>query len=100
VLVALDRVAMEHASGFGTQTVPPGCHVRDDRNEEVIHPLKGRGRAVNDGVDVPVEEFFRAIGGPRSAAGPAPEPFPPPENVLAIERRAVFALQPADQRKP
>jgi mannose-6-phosphate isomerase-like protein (cupin superfamily) len=57
VLVAPDRIAMEHPIGFGTQTVPPGCHVREhshDRNEEVIHVLKGRGRAVIDGADVPM----------------------------------------------
>ena len=46
VLVAPDRVAMEHPIGLGTQTVPPGCHVREhshDRNEEVIYVLRGRG---------------------------------------------------------
>jgi hypothetical protein len=48
---------MEHPIGFGTQTVPPGYHVREhshDCNEEVIHVLKGRGRAVIDGADVPM----------------------------------------------
>ncbi len=57
VIVAPGRVAMEHPIGFGTQTVPPGCHVREhahDRNEEIIHVLKGKGRAVVDGKDVPM----------------------------------------------
>jgi mannose-6-phosphate isomerase-like protein (cupin superfamily) len=138
VLVAPDRVAMDHPIGFGTQTVPPGCHVREhshDRNEEVIFVLKGRGRAVIDGVDVPMvagttlflgksrrhmlinegdediawiwllvpnglEDFFRAIGRPRSEGEAAPEPFARPQDVLEIERRTVFAPQPADQRQP
>ena len=138
VLVAPDRVAMEHPIGLGTQTVPPGCHVREhshDRNEEVIYVLRGGGRAVVDGVDVPMvpgaalffgknrrhmlindgdediafvwllvpnglEDFFRAIGRPRAEGEATPAPFPRPENVLEIERRTVFALQPADQRQP
>ncbi len=44
---------MEHPIGLGTQTIPPGCHVREhlhDRNEEVLFFLSGRGRAVLDGV--------------------------------------------------
>lgn len=52
VLVAPDRVAMEHPLGLGTQTVPPGSYVREhshDRNEEVLYFLRGRGRAVLDG---------------------------------------------------
>jgi mannose-6-phosphate isomerase-like protein (cupin superfamily) len=138
ILVAPDRVAMEHPIGFGTQTVPPGCHVREhshDRNEEVIYVLKGRGRAVIDGVDVPMapgttlflgknrrhmlinegdediawiwllvpnglEDFFRAIGRPRSEGEAPPTPFPRPPDVLEIERRTVFAPQPADPRQP
>jgi mannose-6-phosphate isomerase-like protein (cupin superfamily) len=138
VLVAPDRVAMEHPIGLGTQVVPPGCHVREhshDRNEEVIYVLRGRGRAVVEGVDVPMvpgaalffgknrrhmlindedediafiwllvpnglENFFRAIGRPRAEGEATPAPFPRPENVLEIERRTVFAPQPADQRKP
>jgi mannose-6-phosphate isomerase-like protein (cupin superfamily) len=57
VIVAPGSVAMEHPIGLGTQVVPPGCHVREhahDRNEEVIHVLRGTGRAVIDGVDVPL----------------------------------------------
>ena len=38
-----------------TQTVPPGCHVREhahDRVEELIFVLAGTGRAVLDGENV------------------------------------------------
>ncbi len=56
--VALDpsKVRMDNPLAFGTQTVPPGSHVREhshDRHEEVIYFLKGKGRAVLDGKDVP-----------------------------------------------
>lgn len=54
VRVAPDRVAMEHPLALGTQTVPPGCHVREhahDRNEEVIHVIAGNGKAVVEGVE-------------------------------------------------
>ncbi|MGD9510225.1 MAG: cupin domain-containing protein [Geminicoccaceae bacterium] len=136
VLVAPGRVAMETPFGFGTQTVPPGCHVREhrhDRNDEVIHVLDGHGRAVIDGADFPLrpgttlfigrnrphmlindgeadirwiwllvpnglEDFFAAIGRPRSPGDAAPPPFPRPANVLEIERRAGFAPPPAEPR--
>ncbi|MBS7536184.1 cupin domain-containing protein [Ancylobacter sonchi] len=57
VMFAPDLVAMEQPLGFGTQTVPPGGHVRDyahDRSEEIIFVLHGRGRAVIDGVEHPM----------------------------------------------
>lgn len=57
VLVAPGRVPMDTPLGFGTQTVPPGCHVREHRHErsdEVIHVLNGHGRAVIDGADFPL----------------------------------------------
>ncbi len=38
-----------------------------------------------------LEDFFQAIGRPRRAGTPAPEPFPRPENVAEIERETVFA---------
>ena len=133
VLVAPGRVPMDTPFGFGTQTVPPGCHVREhrhERNDEVIYVLHGHGRAVIDGADVPLvpgttlfvgrnrrhmlindgaadiswiwllvpnglEDFFAAIGRPRSAGEAAPPPFPRPADVAAIERRAGFAPPPA-----
>ncbi|MBS7546136.1 cupin domain-containing protein [Ancylobacter oerskovii] len=57
VIFAPDEVAMEHPLGFGTQTVPPGGHVREhahDRSEEIIFVLHGRGRAVIDGAEHPM----------------------------------------------
>jgi len=33
-----------------------------------------------------LEDFFKAIGRPRTSGDPAPEPFARPENVVAIER--------------
>ncbi|MBS7538269.1 cupin domain-containing protein [Ancylobacter lacus] len=54
VIFAPHVVPMEHPIGFGTQTVPPGGYVREhahDRNEEVIFVVRGKGRAVIDGVN-------------------------------------------------
>jgi quercetin dioxygenase-like cupin family protein len=125
----------ELGTGFsmGTQTVAPGCMVREhthDRHEEVIHLTAGHGFARIDGEDIPIvpgstvflprnrkhgfvnagtepmtfvwflapgglEDFFAAIGRPREAGQPAPEPFPRPADVAEIERRTVFGW--ADQ---
>lgn len=55
VIFAPTVVAMEHPMAMGTQTVPPGCHVREhahDRNEEVIYFLRGKGKAVVEGEDI------------------------------------------------
>lgn len=52
VLMSPALVGMETKFGFGRQTVAPGGHVREhahDRNEELIHVVAGRGRAVIDG---------------------------------------------------
>lgn len=57
VLVAPDLVKMDSRFGFGTQTLPPGCHIREhahDRVEELIHVVSGTGRAVLDGENVPM----------------------------------------------
>lgn len=37
-----------------------------------------------------LEDFFAAIGRERKAGEPAPEPFPRPADVEAIEKRTVF----------
>ncbi|GLK72150.1 cupin domain-containing protein [Ancylobacter dichloromethanicus] len=53
VIFSPDMVPMEFPIGFGTQTVPPGGYVREhahDRNEEVIFVIRGKGRAVVEGV--------------------------------------------------
>lgn len=42
-----------------------------------------------------LDEFFAAIGRPRQPGEPAPEPFPRPADVAAIEARTVFGW--ADQ---
>jgi quercetin dioxygenase-like cupin family protein len=132
VHVAPGKVRMETKFGFGTQTVAPGCYVREhshDRNEELIHCVSGSGTAVldgekhrmtpgtsiflgrnrvhmfiNDGAEdlkflwllLPngLEDFFAAIGRPRTPGEKAPAPFPRPADVLAIERRTVFAPPP------
>ena len=57
VLLSPAQAAMENPIGFGTQTVPPGGHVREhahDRNEEVIYVLRGAGTAVIDGEKHPM----------------------------------------------
>ena len=33
-----------------------------------------------------IEDFFAAIGRPRSAGEPTPAPFPRPDDIVAIER--------------
>ena len=38
-----------------------------------------------------LEDFFQAIGRPRTPGEPAPTPFPRPENVEEIERATVYA---------
>jgi mannose-6-phosphate isomerase-like protein (cupin superfamily) len=48
VLLAPDIVRMAQPFGLGTQTVAPGCYVREhlhDKNEEVIVVLSGSGEA-------------------------------------------------------
>ena len=58
IKVAPRNVRMENKFGLGTQTVAPGSYIREhahDRNEELIYCLSGRGRAVIDGVDHPMQ---------------------------------------------
>ena len=72
VLVGPGRVPMDTPFGFGTQTVPPGCHVREhrhERNDEVIYVLHGHGRAVIDGADVPLMPIPPAL--PDDARSPS-----------------------------
>lgn len=54
VHLAPKLVDMDNPIALGTQTVAPGCYVREhahDRHEEVVHCLAGHGCAVIDGVD-------------------------------------------------
>ena len=41
-----------------------------------------------------LENFFKAIGRPRTAGAPAPGPFARPENVTAIERASGMTYTP------
>lgn len=113
---------------LGTQTVAPGCFIREHThsdNEEVIFVVDGKGVARIDGVDHPIkkgscvyigrnrlhhflnpnpepmtflvlmmpgglDDFFAAIGRPRTPGEPAPQPFPRPQNIAEIEARTVF----------
>ncbi len=87
-------------SGTGTAVIEgehhalrPGVTIFVGRNR--------RHKFINDGTEplhwmwliVPngLEDFFAAIGRPRTADGPDPTPFPRPAHVLEIERRTVFA---------
>lgn len=57
VRVAPTMIAMERPVGLGTQTVPPGSHVREHahpHNEEVLHFISGLGHAVIEGRDYPL----------------------------------------------
>lgn len=47
-----------------------------------------------------LEDFFAAIGRPRSPGEPAPDPFPRPADVAEIERRTVFGWADQAPRPP
>jgi quercetin dioxygenase-like cupin family protein len=52
VRVAPHLVAMNTPFGLGTQTVPPGCYVREHahpEHDEVLHFISGRGKAIIEG---------------------------------------------------
>jgi quercetin dioxygenase-like cupin family protein len=52
VRIAPHLVAMNKPFSLGTQTVPPGCYVREHahpEHDEVLHFISGRGKAVIDG---------------------------------------------------
>lgn len=52
VRIAPHLVPMHRPFALGTQTVPPGCHVREHthpENEEALHFIAGTGRAVVNG---------------------------------------------------
>ena len=51
-------IASHHKFAMGTQTVAPGCFIREhthDRNEEIIFVVSGRGFAKLDGQELPLE---------------------------------------------
>jgi quercetin dioxygenase-like cupin family protein len=54
VRVAPHRVAMQSPFALGTQTVPPGCYVREHlhpHHDEVLHFISGKGKAVIEGAE-------------------------------------------------
>jgi quercetin dioxygenase-like cupin family protein len=73
----------ELGTGFsmGTQTVAPGCAVREhthDRHDEVIHVTAGRGLARIEGEDTPIEPGSTVYLGRNRRHGfvnPGPEPM-------------------------
>ncbi len=73
-------VRSENRFAMGTQTVAPGCHIREhthDRHEEVIHLTAGRGFARIDGEDIPMEAGSTVFIGRDRKHGfvnPAPTP--------------------------
>ena len=63
-------------------------------NEDPERPLKFTWTYLPPGLD----QFFAAIGRPRVAGEPAPEPFDRPTDVLTIEKQTGFG--PAIDRQP
>ncbi len=58
VRVAPHQVAMQSPFALGTQTVPPGCYVREHlhpHHDEVLHLISGGGKAVLDGEERRIE---------------------------------------------
>lgn len=113
--VAPGGYVREHAHDRNEELihVVAGCgHAVIDGEAHPMQPgtsiFLGRNRMhmfVNDGEDDLVftwlilpnglEDFFAQIGRPRIEGEAAPAPFPRPADVLAIERRTVFAPPPA-----
>ena len=93
---------------MGFQTIAPKSRIREHSHGDQIELqicFRGRGWVVVDGVSHPLlnegpdelvmlwlvsplglEDFFKAIGRPRTPGEPAPAPFARPENVVATER--------------
>src|SRR5690349_16959424 len=68
VSIRIEPKLLQMARPFavGTQTVAPGCHVREHvhpDNDEVIHFLSGRGSMKVDGVEYRVEPGMTAFLG-------------------------------------
>jgi quercetin dioxygenase-like cupin family protein len=95
---------MGHAViGGETHAMRPGTTFFLGRNR--VHMFVNDGRVPLEFVWLllpnGLETFFAEIGRPRSAGEAEPDPFPRPDDVLAIERRTVFAPPPpGGGRKP
>lgn len=112
------RVRSVNRFALGTQTVAPGCFIREhthDRNEEIIFVVAGKGFVRLDGELHPLEpgsavflgfnrkhQFINPGPEPLTfvyyfmPGQPTPEPFPRPDNVAEIERRTVFGWTDQD----
>lgn len=77
-----DVTVKSHARfSMGTQTVAPGCFIREhthDRNEEIIFVVSGRGFVRLDGEDIPIEPgsaVFLGLNRKHKFINPGPEPL-------------------------
>ena len=74
-------VASHNRFALGTQTVAPGCFIREhthDRNEEIIFVVSGRGFVKLDGVEQPLEPgscVFLGYNRRHQFINPGPEPL-------------------------
>ena len=93
--------------GHGTAELDGNEHVMQPGS--ILHLVPGSPHSFHNGhereplrfyfVLLPggLREFFAAIGRPRRAADPVPDPFPRPGDVAAIEARTVFAAPQQDK---
>jgi mannose-6-phosphate isomerase-like protein (cupin superfamily) len=77
-----DKVIASHNKfAMGTQTVAPGCFIREhthDRNEEIIFVVSGRGLVKVDGKEIPLEVgscVFLGHNRKHQFINPGPEPM-------------------------
>ncbi len=78
--------------------LPPGCHVREHghlQNHEPIFIAEGEGYWVF--MPPGLEDWFAAIGRPRSAGESMPESFQRPDDVAEVMARMRFVPPRANQ---
>lgn len=80
-LVSSEALGTPGRFSMGTQTVAPGCMIREhthDQNEEVIYVLEGQGTARIEGVDHRIERgscVYVAVGEKHHFLNPHAEPM-------------------------
>jgi quercetin dioxygenase-like cupin family protein len=80
-LIGKKSVNSAHNYSIGTQTVAPGCFIREhthDRNEEVIFVVEGKGFVRLDGEKLPIEKgstVFLGYNRKHQFINPGPEPL-------------------------
>lgn len=80
-IVSREVTGSRNDFSIGTQTVAPGCMVREhthDRNEEVIFVIEGEGFARMEGVDHPIKRgsvVFIGLNTRHHFINPGPEPL-------------------------